>query len=67
MSVLPDERVAEIFAEFTEVLEGLPSSLPDGPGAASAFYMSLSLGDVVSLTREILNRRLAEADGTKPS
>lgn len=57
-SILPDERIAEIFSEFSEMLDGLPINLPDGPGAASAFYMSLSLGDVVSMSREICNRRI---------
>jgi hypothetical protein len=66
MTNTPTEaRLADIAAEYGAMADGLPPQLEDGPGAASAFYMSCSLGEVASMARELLSRRSLD-DGVEP-
>ena len=65
---ISDERLAEIAAEYGSMADGLPPQLEDAPGAASAFYMSCSLGEVAAMARELATRRAQSAvvgDGDK--
>lgn len=44
---LPETRIRELRDEFASMLDATPQ--PDGPGSVSAFYFSLSIGEVVAL------------------
>src|SRR5690606_35297792 len=56
-----DERLKEISAEYGSMADGLSPQLEDGPGAASAFYMSCSLGEIAAMARELATRRAQSA------
>jgi hypothetical protein len=61
-----DARLAEIETEYAELLKSVDddgSFLIDGPGAASAFYGSLSLSEVVSLCDEVIEHRRSQDAG----
>jgi len=59
---LSTERLAEIAVEYGDMAERLSGSLEDGPGAASAFYMSCSLGEVSAMATELKALRSAVVD-----
>ena len=66
MTNTPTEaRLADIAAEYGSMADGLPPQLEDGPGAASAFYMSCSLGEIAAMARELaaLTKRVGELEG----
>lgn len=56
---VPTERLTAILDEFRDTISTLPPVLPDGPGAVSALYSSLSLAEVEGMASELLELREA--------
>lgn len=56
------ERLEEIAAEYGDMAGKLDGSLKDGPGAASAFYMSCSLGEIKAMATELLASRTSPVE-----
>jgi hypothetical protein len=56
---LSEERLTDLATEYGEMAASLTGELQDGPGTASTFYMSASLGEVASMARELLALRHA--------
>jgi hypothetical protein len=54
---ISDDRLRDLAEEYGDMAGKLTGELQDGPGAASAFYMSASLGEVASIASELLSLR----------
>jgi hypothetical protein len=72
MTKISEDRLRELAEEYGDMAGKLTGELQDGPGAASAFYMSASLGEVASIAIELLSLRTSpppsgEAGEVKPS
>jgi hypothetical protein len=57
MTMISEDRLRELAEEYGDMAGKLTGELQDGPGAASAFYMSASLGEVASIALELLSLR----------
>jgi hypothetical protein len=57
MTKISEDRLRELAEEYGDMAGKLTGELQDGPGAASAFYMSASLGEVASIALELLSLR----------
>jgi hypothetical protein len=62
---ISNERLAEIAAEYRNMLETVQAAphLEDAPGAASAFYMSCSLAEIMSMATELHSLRTIPRGG----